>query len=222
MMDSSMNEQQTTEETHSVVPAGHPERPAGDDGRAMLARMNSGAHEELALWGLSHIAPKAGARMLDVGCGGGANLARLLALAENAHVTGMDYAPLAIEVSLETNAEAVRAGVIDVIEGSVDKMPFADAHFDVATAFETIYFWPHVDQSLVEVHRVLKSGGTLLICNEANGQTANANEIAEELDIMTIYTADDLRALLEAASFEVVEVDDEGETGRITVVARAM
>ncbi|MBQ9067692.1 MAG: hypothetical protein IJ131_01335, partial [Eggerthellaceae bacterium] len=64
-------------------------------------------------------------------------------------------------------------------------------------------------------------GGLFLICNEANGQVEAANEIAKEIEGMKIYTASELRSALEAASFEVVEVEDEGERGRITVVAKA-
>ena len=43
---------------------------------------------------------------------------------------------------------------------------------DAVTAFETVYFCPDLPQCFREVYRVLKPGGTLLICNEANGDTA--------------------------------------------------
>ena len=39
-------------EERIVPPEGNPASPAGEAGRAMLARMNAGAHEELAEWGL--------------------------------------------------------------------------------------------------------------------------------------------------------------------------
>ena len=42
----------------------------------------------------------------------------------------------------------------------------------MATAFETVYFWPELAQNFREVYRVLKPGGTFFICNEANGETA--------------------------------------------------
>ena len=40
---------------------------------------------------------------------------------------------------------------------------------DLATAFETIYFWSDIDQSFV-IYRVLKKGGIFMVCNESNGE----------------------------------------------------
>lgn len=47
-------------------------------------------------------------------------------------------------------------------------MIFADGWFDAVTAFETVYFWPDLPRCFPEVFRVLRSGGTFLICNECS------------------------------------------------------
>ena len=49
-------------------------KPSGLGGRLMVKMMNSG-HAKLADWGFSQIQAKADARVLDAGCGGGANVA---------------------------------------------------------------------------------------------------------------------------------------------------
>ncbi len=51
-------------------------------------------------------------------------------------------------------------------------LPFADTSFDVATAFETVYFWPDIRRSLSEVARVIRRGGTFMISNEVDGTAA--------------------------------------------------
>ena len=188
----------------------------------MLERMNTGVHEQLALWGLARLDVLDGARVLDIGCGGGANVARLLGMADDVFAAGVDYSPLAVNMSREHNADAIAAERCTIKAGSADDLPFDAGDFDAATAFETIYFWPDLPASLAEVHRVLKDSGLFLVCNEANGQVEEANQIAQEIDGMTVYTASELRAALEAASFDVLEVDDEGEAGRICVVAQAV
>lgn len=53
-------------------------KPEGFFGRMMVNGMNGGGHARLAEWGLSHLTLTADANVLDVGCGGGANVARLL------------------------------------------------------------------------------------------------------------------------------------------------
>ena len=49
--------------TTRTVPAGHPERPEGEDSSRLLERMNGGHHEDLALWGLSQVEIAADARV---------------------------------------------------------------------------------------------------------------------------------------------------------------
>ena len=44
-------------------------------------------------------------------------------------------------------------------QASVAELPFEAEQFDVATAFETVYFWPELAQNFREVYRVLKPGG---------------------------------------------------------------
>ena len=44
-------------------------------------------------------------------------------------------------------------------QGDVSALPFEDEKFDLATAFETVYFWPDLGGSFREVFRVLKPGG---------------------------------------------------------------
>ena len=50
------------------------------------------------------------------------------------------------------------------------KLPFRGETFDVITAFETIYFWPDISEAFKKVYKILKIGGTFMICNESNGE----------------------------------------------------
>ena len=199
---------------------GHPERPEGAAGRALLERMNTGHHEELAEWGFGYLQFAGDERMLDIGCGGGANLQRLLARASDGHATGIDYSPLAVEVAREVNAQAIAEGCCDVLEGDVRALPFDDGAFDLVTAFETVYFWD-MPVGFAEVRRVLRTHGQFLICNEANGTGAEAQEVADGIPGMVIPTGNQLSDLLKDAGFSIIQVYDEAAQGdeRITVIA---
>lgn len=182
------------------VPLGHPERPEGEDGVRLLNRMNGGRHENLAVWGLSHVSVASDAQVLDIGCGGGANIARLLEMAPHGHVNGLDYSPLSVRMSSEHNAEAIVAGRCEVIEGDSSALPFADASFDLVTAFETVYYWD-IEPAFAEVLRVLKPGGTFLICNEDDGSEPEMVEFAKKIPGMTMHTPEALDTALRAAGF---------------------
>ena len=54
--------------------------------------------------------------------------------------------------------------------------------------------------------RVLKPGGTLLICNESNGDTDKDERWTEIIGGMTIYKDIELKAYLEQAGFHEVQI----------------
>ncbi len=45
---------------------------------------------------------------------------------------------------------------MDLVEASVEKLPFADNAFDKIITVESFYFWPDPAENLKEVYRVLK------------------------------------------------------------------
>ena len=91
-------------------------KPRGFIGSLMLSHMNRN-HGPSAQWGLSHIQPPEGANVLDIGCGGGANMARLMELCPRGFVTGMDYSPLSVDASKDYNRKALAAGRGMVLRG---------------------------------------------------------------------------------------------------------
>ena len=93
-----------------------------------------------------------------------------------------------------------------VWQGSVERIIFAKDWFDAVTAYETVYFWPDLPQCFREVYRVLKPGGTLLICNESNGDTDKDKKWTEIIGGMTIYKDAELKTYLEQAGFHDVQI----------------
>ena len=63
----------------------------------------------------------------------------------------------------------IASGRCTVIQGNVAELPFDDESFELATAFETVYFWPGLEHCFSEVCRVLQPGGRFIICNESDG-----------------------------------------------------
>lgn len=53
-----------------------------------------------------------------------------------------------------------------------------------------------------EVNRVLKNGGTFLICNESDGTNAADEKWTKLIDGMKIYTSDQLIAALKEAGLQ--------------------
>ena len=180
-------------------------KPEGFGGKIMVAMMNVG-HSAVARWGLQFLNAAPDAKVLDCGCGGGANMKTLLKLCPKGKVQGIDYAAVSVEKAQKVNASAIEAGRCAVQQARVAELPFEAERFDVVTAFETVYFWPDLPQCFLEVWRVLKPGGTFLICNESNGDTDKDEKWTRIIGGMTIYKDTELEAYLEQAGFRDVQI----------------
>jgi SAM-dependent methyltransferase len=71
-------------------------KPQGLGGRIMLAAMNLG-HGSVSRWGLRRLLINPEDAILDIGCGGGRNIARMLKRAYKGRVCGLDYAELCVD-----------------------------------------------------------------------------------------------------------------------------
>lgn len=180
-------------------------KPVGLGGKLMVSMMNFG-HRALASWGLPFLNVPADARVLDCGCGGGANIKKLLKKCPRGIVKGIDYSTVSVQKARKLNQDAIWNERCVVMQGDVSKMIFAASWFDAVTAFETVYFWPDVLQAFREVHRVLKPGGTFLICNECDGEQAADEKWTRRIGGMTIYKAAQLQDHLEQAGFHAVQI----------------
>ena len=192
-------------------------RPDGFGGRVMVGMMNL-CHRPLSSWGLRFVDIADDAAVLDCGCGGGANIARLLKKCPDGVVKGIDYSPVSVEKAQKVNRQAIREGRCTILQGSVADMIFAADWFDAVTAFETVYFWPDLSACFREVYRVLKPGGTFLICSECADPVKDA-KWPERIPGMTVYTGDQLRSVLEQAGFRDVQTH-RNKMGWLCVTAR--
>ena len=179
--------------------------PAGLGGKLMVRMMNVG-HRALARWGLRFLLLSADAKVLDCGCGGGANIRTLLKKCPQGIVKGVDISDVSVTTARRVNRSAIADGHCAVWQGSVDELIFAADWFDAVTAFETVYFWPDLPKSFREIRHVLRPGGTLLICNECSGDAPGDEAWTKKIAGMRIYPAAELQRLLEQAGFRRIQI----------------
>jgi ubiquinone/menaquinone biosynthesis C-methylase UbiE len=128
--------------------------------------MNS-SHSDLTDWGLTHVSIEKNFTILDVGCGGGRTIQKMAAIATEGKLFGIDYAKGSVAASTAKNARLIKAGRVEIQQGSVSELPFPDNKFDLVTAVETQYYWPDLVKDMREILRVLKPGGTLIVIAES-------------------------------------------------------
>ena len=122
-----------------------------------------------------------GERVLDVGCGGGLDsLVAAAAVGPHGEVTGVDVTPEMIERADEAAALAPWARVRFLVADAA-ALPFDDDTFDVALSNGCLNLSPQKAEVLAEVHRVLRPGGRLALC-DAVLKPEKADEVAADPD----------------------------------------
>jgi ubiquinone/menaquinone biosynthesis C-methylase UbiE len=199
-------------------------------------------HSKLTDWGLSHVSIKMNDKILDVGCGGGRTIDKLAALASAGKIYGIDYSESSVAAARRTNARWIdppsprlrRAGSgrVEIQQGSVSQLQFANETFDLVTAIETHLFWPDLPNDFREIFRVLKPGGgpsrtgTFLIVAEIYRGGKHLEGVRKKIfdkhlaANMNLLTPDEHRALFTGAGFSDAQIFEEIEKGWICAVGR--
>ena len=195
-------------------------KPSSWLGRALARGMNR-SHDALTQWGLSHLANEPRANVLDVGCGGGRTIETLASRSTDGKVFGVDYSPASVAVARERNRPSIERGRVEIHEASVSSLPFPDETFDLVTAVETHYYWPHLPSDVREVRRVLKSGGTFMIIAETYRGRRNDwlyRPVMQGVLRANYLTVEEHQRLLSDAGYRDVKVFEEKAHGWICAI----
>ena len=158
-------------------------------------------------------------RLLEIGFGGSAGLARLAERVQSGVVTGVDFSAEMVCRAERRFHKEISAGRMKVQQGDVSQLPFPDESFDRVLAVNTIYFWPDTMRGLREIHRVLK----------ADGRVAVAIRSKEKMSKYTVtrhgfrlFSAEELVDVIQRVGFQQLRIDhrDQEKTyDQIVVVA---
>lgn len=130
-------------------------------------------------------------KILDVGCGTGANLELL---SEFGEAEGVD-------VSSEALSFCQKRGLLKVKEGAAEALPYADNSFDLVTGLDVV---EHLDNDLAglkEMRRVLRRGGRTLVFVPAFMFLWGVQD--DISNHRRRYTLDELRRVVREAGFEI-------------------
>ena len=194
-------------------------KPEGFLGKMMVNGMNGG-HAKMADWGMSHLSKIAPKEIVEIGCGGGRNAGALLEKYPDAKVTAIDYSDVSVAKATSYNQKMIDAGRCVVKQGDVSQLDLAEEAYDLATAFETIYFWPGLEKCFAEVAKVLKPGGVFMIVNESDGTDEVSLKFEKKINGMKCYTGNAIETALKAAGFKKTKTIHHDSKPWITVLAK--
>ncbi|MDO8877789.1 MAG: class I SAM-dependent methyltransferase [Pseudolabrys sp.] len=169
-----------------------------------LGQITDALEQQLLFELLGRVADKT---LLDVGCGDGELTSKLAR--RGAIVTGLDVDPVMIAAARRrAGAEGTQ---LHLVEGQAERLPFDDAVFDRVVAVTVLCFVRDAERAIMEMARVLKPGGSLVIGDLGRwGLWAAHRRIRGWLGDPTwraaiFRTAAELRGLARAAGLDVAE-----------------
>ncbi|MGF1479173.1 MAG: class I SAM-dependent methyltransferase [Cyanophyceae cyanobacterium] len=98
--------------------------------------------------------------VLDLGCGTGRLLKRLVAQFPTLRGTGLD-----LSAAMLRQARRDRHPHLIFIQGNAESLPFAEGQFDAVFNTMSFLHYPHPEQVLAEVSRVLRPGGCFYLAD---------------------------------------------------------
>ena len=143
--------------------------------------------------------------LVELGCGGGAFLEQ--ALRRCARAAAIDHSDQMVRLAQETNADAVAAGRLEVVQGDAHGLPFADDTFTCAAAMQVFFFFEDPHAVLSECVRVLRPGGRLAVFTVSEGARGGPAAPEPMASRGRFYTDDELVRLALGAGFTAARVD---------------
>jgi SAM-dependent methyltransferase len=141
--------------------------------RINLHQRFSTAREDWHRWLFDRVAPSAGARILEVGCGPAEFWKRNLDRIDPTwQLTLTDLSPGMIDAAREVLGERAGYAVADA-----QVLPFADGSFDVVLASHMLYHVSDRPKGLAEIRRVLVPGGFLHAAANGDGHMRQLDEL---------------------------------------------
>ena len=178
-------------------------KPHGEEGIETIQNMNEN-HREISEFAFEKVNVGKNDKILDIGCGGGVNIEKFLKLTSE-NVDGLDYSEVSVAESVKRNLDAVDSGRCRIIPADVSAMPIDDESYNLASAFETIYFWPDIKETFKEVSRIIKPDGQFMIAQGTDGNHPDDEKWLATVEGMHVYTAPQLEKYLLDAGFKSVE-----------------
>ncbi|MFT6765014.1 MAG: ubiquinone/menaquinone biosynthesis C-methylase UbiE [Candidatus Aldehydirespiratoraceae bacterium] len=146
-------------------------------------------------------------RILDLGCGTGQLTQRLHTTFPAAGVVGIDLSDGMLEKAAERLDADDRGGTTGFVRANAQCLPLAPGTLDVITCTESFHWYDDQEAAVVELSRLLRPGGRLIIASIAT-VTGFADEAIQKATAaagrqVRAIPKRKLRRLLEAGDFDV-------------------
>jgi SAM-dependent methyltransferase len=150
--------------------------------RVQLHRKYATAEVRWFPWVLAQIDWRAGAQVLEIGCGPGWMWSQAgEVITHDLHLTLTDLSPGMVDEAVARAAAAFPEATVTGREVDAMALPFDDGSFDIALAMHMLYHVPSPATAVAELARVLRPDGVAVVTTLGEGHLAELWAIRDEV-----------------------------------------
>jgi ubiquinone/menaquinone biosynthesis C-methylase UbiE len=188
-------------------------KPTGLFGRMIEKRMSKRTTGD-ATWTVSLLDIHPTSRVLEIGFGGGVSTQLASNEAPQGFVAGIDHSTTMVQVARRRNADAIKAGRMQLDHGDAASVPYPDDSFDIVFSLHSIYFWTDPLECLRGFRRVLKPGGLLAITIQPKNRWGKEQVGSPG---MTLFFGNQVADLFRSAGLRDVRTESSTEHGEVSL-----
>ncbi|WP_233494598.1 class I SAM-dependent methyltransferase [Exiguobacterium sp. RIT594] len=120
-------------------------------------------HQPETEWTIELLTVQKDDSILELGCGAGYAIERLVHQTDAKQITGIDSSSAMLRSVQKRNKEAIQSKRVHVLYGDLNKLAFQSEQFDKVFTIHTLYFWENISGTLAALYHALKPGGHFVI-----------------------------------------------------------
>jgi ubiquinone/menaquinone biosynthesis C-methylase UbiE len=139
-----------------------PQNPSGFTGKLfgkLMEWTNADAYQKA----LQALAPSDNERFLEIGFGTGRFAEMLLSNTASTFAAGIDSTETMVKTASNRLIKKGLGDRIDLRQGTDNSLPWDDCQFDAIVAIHSFQFWQDPDRSMLEIDRVIRPHGRIII-----------------------------------------------------------
>lgn len=148
---------------------------------------------------IDQIAYKPELSIIDIGVGPGYSIIRIEEKFPDAKIVGIDPSPEMIKLAKSKIGNSTNPN-IKLMIGETPNLPLESESFDYALLANVIYFWDDPCKHLIEISRILKQNGSILIY--FTDKESLSERINEADGVFKMYNPDQVSEMLLSTGFK--------------------
>jgi ubiquinone/menaquinone biosynthesis C-methylase UbiE len=114
-------------------------------------------------WTLSLLNLKKDDNVLEIGFGPGIGIELASKIVQEGKIIGIDYSEKMLEQAQKRNKNAIKRGLVELIQADVQNFPSFNLLFDKVFSINSIIFWKEPVKTLKDIRQVIKKNAVIAI-----------------------------------------------------------